>query len=434
MRIDRIELTNFKNFDTLKATFKPGVNLFVGINGSGKTSLLQSICVAVGAFFGSQTQKMQRVINYDEISIINGRRASKTTVTSFSSYITLNWSRTIKSKTKKNDRQFIRFASIYGSRYFKEFDNPDSRIVAPLIAYYSSQRLFKDANQSKKQLFDPAIGRYNGYTQALEENAIKPLLMEWLGNAVTKRATLSIKGIPDIDNILPNVEQAIHDALIDFLELPENFPLKIYQEPDYANELYLVYNNEPPLPLTYYSDGFRNLLFLIIDLVWRASQLNPWLTLNEIKEQVTGVVLIDEVDLHLHPRWQAKAIPYLQELFPNVQFFITTHSPTVIANFSKGSLYVIDKKQINQCDEKYFGKEVNYILKNILGSPVRHAETQTKLDILFKMIDEEKPEAEFSDLLKELSDLIGKSDSEIQKALSLIEWNNYKKNNPDAVH
>jgi predicted ATP-binding protein involved in virulence len=70
-----------------------------------------------------------------------------------------------------------------------------------------------------------------------------------------------------------------------------------------------------------------------MDLIWRASQLNPWLTLEQLSEQQTGCVTIDEIDLHLHPKWQAKTIGILQELLPNVQFFITTHSPMVVANF-----------------------------------------------------------------------------------------------------
>jgi predicted ATP-binding protein involved in virulence len=89
---------------------------------------------------------------------------------------------------------------------------------------------------------------------------------------------------------------------------------------------------------------------LIIDIVWRASQLNPWLTLEQITDSVVGVVTIDEIDLHLHPKWQAKAIDIIQTLFPKVQFFITTHSPTVVANFQNGTLYVIEDNQICRHD------------------------------------------------------------------------------------
>lgn len=433
MRIENLELINFKNFTHLNVTFREGVNLFVGANGSGKTSLLEGICVAIGAFFGSQEQKMQRGIAYDEIKITNGRREGETTVKATDRFFVKDdWSRTIKRNTKTNDSKKLKPISEYGAKFFEVFENQEDRTIAPIIAFYSTQRLFKDAHQSKKQLYDAKMGRRNGYLQCLEEKAIKPLLTEWLKGAVTRRATFQIKDIDNVDNVLENVELALKEALIFFADLPVNFSLKIYSEPEDDNELYILFEDQPPLPLSYYSDGYRNLLFLIIDLVWRASQLNPWLTLQELKSQLNGVVLIDEIDLHLHPRWQGKAIVWIQNLFPFVQFFITTHSPTVVANFENGNLYIIEKEEVKLCNEKYFGKEVNSILRNILGAPDRHIDTQNKLDRLFQLIDDEASVLEINPLLEELIHLLGQTDSEIQKAKSLIEWNNYKQEN--AIH
>ncbi|MEN9523697.1 MAG: hypothetical protein RL065_2074, partial [Bacteroidota bacterium] len=186
------------------------------------------------------------------------------------------------------------------------------------------------------------------------------------------------------------------------------------------------YDSEHDLPLNYYSDGFRNLLYLFIDLVWRASQLNPWLTLEQIKNEVSGVVTIDEIDLHLHPKWQAKAIGLLQHFFPKVQFFITTHSPTVVGNFENGTLYLIDNNEIKPVEEKYFGKSINMVLRDILNANERHVPTQKKLDELMRLIDDNKQD-EYSPLLEELKTLLGEDDLEIMKANTLIEWNNSSK-------
>ena len=317
MKIDQIIIHNFKNFDDVEINFNSGVNLFVGSNGSGKTSMLEAINVALGGFFASQEPKMQRMIGFDEIKITNGKRELTTTISAKSEGIG-KWTRTIKRNTKSNDKKDIKFASNYGEKYFKLFENNEDRTQAPIIAFYSTQRLFKDANQSGKQKYDAANGRRNGYLQCLKENAIKSVLKEWLGNAVTRRATKQIKEILTTDLVLENVEKAIRKTLIMFLELPEDFSLKIYQDPDFNNEIFVEYDEEHNLPLNYYSDGFRNLLYLIIDVVWRASQLNPWLTLEQITESVVGVVTIDEIDLHLHPKWQAKAIDIIQTLFSKI--------------------------------------------------------------------------------------------------------------------
>jgi predicted ATP-binding protein involved in virulence len=429
MRIDKIHLDNFKNFSTLDVSFEKGVNLFVGGNGAGKTSILEAINVAVGCFFGSQEQKMQRVIEFNEIKITNQvpnpKREISASVSSESGLIKNAWSRTIKSNTRANDTKGVKPATDYGEIFFKAFENPDDKTIAPIIAFYSTQRLFKDASLSSRQKYDAANARRNGYLQCLKENSIKGVLNEWLGNAVTRRATLQIKEIEQVDLILENVEKALRATLMLFLDLPKDFSLKIYQDPDFNNEVYINYDNEHNLPVSYYSDGFRNLLYLIFDLVWRASQLNPWLTFEEITEKAFGVVTIDEIDLHLHPKWQAKAIDVIQKLFPNVQFFITTHSPTVVANFQGGTLYVLSDNQILRHPPDFFGKNINNVLRNVLGASDRHIPTQNKLNTLFMLIEENKPD-EYEPLLNELTNLLGTDDIEISKAIALIDWNKFE--------
>lgn len=425
MRIDRITVAKFKNFEALDVTFAQGVNLFVGSNGSGKTSILEAINVALGGFFGSQESKMQRPIEFDEIKITNGKREPYASVTAFSDVIEKEWSKSIRRDTRANDTKGAKPANDFGKNLFEQFDRADDRTIAPLIAFYSTQRLFKDSSLSNKQRYDAANARRNGYLQCLKENAIKGTLNEWLGNAVTRRATKFINNIENDDLVLDNVELAIRDTLIDFLNLPEDFSLKIYQDPDFDNELYVNYDNAHNLPLSYYSDGFRNLIYLIFDLVWRASQLNPWLDMNGLRENVTGVVTIDEIDLHLHPKWQAKAIPMIQRLFPNVQFFITTHSPTVVANLEIGTLYEINNDSISKTEDEFFGKKVNDILRDILGAADRHVPTQNKIDALFRFIDNEDA-VNYEVLLSELKQLLGSDDPDIIRAEALIDWQNHE--------
>jgi len=422
MRIDHIELTNFKNFGHLKVDFQPGVNLLVGGNGSGKTSLLEGINIAIGYFFNVPLSQYGRPVRDKEIRLVNMVRTSWTDVNpKFRFNECLN-------NTPEKDWQKM---EEYSAPIFRNFGNIEDRTIAPLIAYYSTQRLFIDSKLSKEQKYDAPNGRRNGYIQCLEDYNINPILNEWLGNAVTRRATKQIHKINGIDHILENVEQAIKNTLKDFLNV---FNVKIFQDPDFQFDVFLQFDEETPLPISYYSDGFRNLIYLVMDMVWRASQLNPWLTLEQIKEQVTGVVTIDEIDLHLHPKWQAKAISLIQGLFPNVQFFITTHSPTVVANFEHGSLYVIDNNEVTKSEEKYFGKAVNSVLRDVLGAPDRHKPTQDKINLLLRQIGNEAPAETYEPLLNDLIGLLGLEDPEIQSALSLIEWNKIKTEDNHAVH
>lgn len=429
MRIDKIQIENFKNFEKLEVEFEKGVNLFVGSNGSGKTSILEAINVSLGGFFSLQEQKMQRMIDISEarMVLVNGELTTmpKTSITAFSELIDKSWTRNFNSKTKNNDVKFVKPAGEYGSKILDGFYKTNHD-VAPLIAYYSTQRLFKDANQSAKQKYDPLAGRRNGYLQCLKDNAIKGTLLEWLGNAVTSRATKQIKGVELIDLVLENVDQAITKTLVYFLEDLKKEEIKIYQEPDFDFDVFLQLKPNFALPINYYSDGFRNLIYLIIDIIWRASQLNPWLTLEELSEKQFGCVTIDEIDLHLHPKWQAKTIGILQDLLPNVQFFITTHSPTVVANFEKGSLYIINENKILKQNTTYFGKEINAVLRNILGANDRHVPTQEKIDKLLNLIDSDPKNQIIQTLLDELEKQIGLDDPDMQKAISLWELSKYE--------
>lgn len=428
MRIDKIQIENFKNFEKLEVEFEKGVNLFVGSNGSGKTSILEAINVALGGFFSSQEQKMQRMIEISESRIViangNPKRVPKTSITAYSELIGNSWTRNFNSETKNNDTKYVKVAGEYGDKFLQSFYETNYD-VAPLISYYSTQRLFKDASQSAKQKYDPLAGRRNGYLQCLKDNAIKGTLLEWLGNAVTSRATKQIKGVELVDFVLENVDKAITKTLVYFLDNLKEEEIKIYQEPDFDFDVFLQLKPDFALPVNYYSDGFRNLIYLIIDIIWRASQLNPWLTLEELAEKQFGCVTIDEIDLHLHPKWQAKAIGILQELLPNVQFFITTHSPTVVANFDKGAFYIIKENKVEKQCTSFFGKEINAVLRNVLGANDRHVPTQNKIDRLLNLIDSDPKNQSIQTLLDELEKQIGLDDPDMQKAISLWELSKY---------
>jgi predicted ATP-binding protein involved in virulence len=429
MRIDKIQIENFKNFEKLEVEFETGVNLFVGSNGSGKTSILEAINVALGGFFSLQEQKMQRGIELSEARIITVNdkniRIPKTSITAYSELIGKSWTRNFNSKTKNNDVKYLKPAGEYGNKILDGFYKTNYE-VAPLIAYYSTQRLFKDASQSAKQKYEPLAGRRNGYLQCLKDNAIKGTLLEWLGNAVTSRATKQIKGVELENLVLENVDKAITKTLVYFLDDLKEEEIKIYQEPDFHFDVFLQLKPDFALPINYYSDGFRNLIYLIIDIIWRASQLNPWLTLEELAEKQIGCVTIDEIDLHLHPKWQAKTIGILQQLLPNVQFFITTHSPTVVANFEKGALYIINENKILKQNTTYFGKEINSVLRNVLGANDRHVPTQQKIDSLLNLIDSDPKNQSIQTLLNDLEKQIGLDDPDLQKAISLWELSKYE--------
>ena len=123
------------------------------------------------------------------------------------------------------------------------------------------------------------------------------------------------------------------------------------------------------------SDGYRNVIKIITDIATRMCMLNPYLG-KEILQKTPGVVVIDELDLSLHPTWQKRIVRILKELFPKVQFICATHSPFIIQSLEDGELIVLD----DVLDEKYSGQSIEDIAEDIMNVSVpQYSEKKQKM-------------------------------------------------------
>jgi predicted ATP-binding protein involved in virulence len=173
------------------------------------------------------------------------------------------------------------------------------------------------------------------------------------------------------------------------------------------------------LVLNQLSDGEKNLLVMVADIARRMAIANPDPTKNALEGE--GIILIDEIELHLHPQWQRDIIPRLTSTFPNCQFIITTHSPQVLSNVKKENVFIVEDFQVYPADAYTFGRDGNSILSELMGVTERPLGIQEKLTECRYKIDDGKIE-EAKALLIELSNLIGDDDSEIIKANTLIDF------------
>lgn len=180
----------------------------------------------------------------------------------------------------------------------------------------------------------------------------------------------------------------------------------------------LVDKNGTTFNLEQLSDGEKNLIALVGDITRRLSIANP-----NSKEPLKGdgIILIDEIDLHLHPSWQRLIIPKLLELFPNCQFFISTHSPQVLSHVQPSNTFLLDNTNnelsYSQPSESY-GQSTNRILEDLLDVDARPTYIKDRLHNIFKLIQDKK----LKDAKKEINQLekeIGE-DSELMKATVLI--------------
>jgi len=168
--------------------------------------------------------------------------------------------------------------------------------------------------------------------------------------------------------------------------------------------------NNQELQLSQLSSGERALVLLVADIARRMVIANPQMP---DPLQSAGIVLIDEIELHLHPKWQRRVIPALQETFPNIQFIIATHSPQVLSNVPNGSVFEIENFQI--VPRNTYGRDNRWILEAVMDDESRPKEVQEMLDQYFAYIREGELDRAAA-LRHELESLIGRDEPLFHKA------------------
>ena len=169
------------------------------------------------------------------------------------------------------------------------------------------------------------------------------------------------------------------------------------------------------LILNQLSDGEKCLLAMVGDLARRLAIANPGLP---DPLQGKGVVLIDEIELHLHPKWQREIIPALTRTFPNCQFIVTTHSPQVVSHIQPEGIYILEKTDngvVAKKPESSFGRDSNRILEDLMNVPARPQEIKDRLHELFRLIDEGNLDGA-RQLSQQIANDIGEDEPELVKA------------------
>ncbi|NKB18786.1 MAG: AAA family ATPase [Pseudanabaena sp. CRU_2_10] len=167
------------------------------------------------------------------------------------------------------------------------------------------------------------------------------------------------------------------------------------------------------------SDGEKCLLAMVGDLARRLAIANPGLD-NPLEGE--GVVLIDEIELHLHPKWQRMIIPALVRTFPNCQFIVTTHSPQVLSEVQPNSIYILestDRGVIAKRPTSSYGRDSNQILEDLMDVPERPENVKEQLLEIFRLIDAGDLEGA-KRLRQQIAEAIGADEPELVKASTSI--------------
>jgi hypothetical protein len=201
--------------------------------------------------------------------------------------------------------------------------------------------------------------------------------------------------------------------------VPEFSNLRIQEHPRLG---FVVDKRGQPFYLHQLSDGERGLLALVFDLTRRLAIANPERD-DPIAEGV-ALVLIDEIELHLHPKWQRNVLPRLCDTFKACQFVVTTHSPLVLGEVPARCvrfLEFVDGKVNVFTPSEAYGMDANRILQEFMGAPVRNRQVEEELTKLFELIDDENFD-HARDAISRLEEKLGTTEPELTRASSLIRF------------
>ena len=361
MFIKKVTLTNFRGYENETFEFKEKFSVLSGENGSGKTAALEAICVALGgwlyAFDGVESKDKRNIYDIDKRVIsakINSAPLIQIPVEVFCegeiNNKTISWSRGITSRKGHTTYGGLgEIRSIAKEINEKIYNNKDLDIVLPMIAYYSSARLWNEPIQRGGQLKKEKI-RLEGYKKAISNsNSIKDAM-----NYINKLAYLSDQDSDSkikLDTILLAIQKSISS-------ISENSSVNYNKK---MGQICVTDSFGNTILYSRLSDGYRCIISLVTDICIRMAMLNPQLT-NESILETDGVVLIDEIDLHLHPNWQKVVVGDLKNIFPNLQFIVTTHSPFIIQSLKQGELISLSAVG----DEEYEDESIEDIAENVM--------------------------------------------------------------------
>ena len=418
MRLKTLEIRGYRGFEHKVVIKFPSNNLptvFIGINGAGKTAILDSI---VGCLKVLQTEILSKRIpaklfqpyevnintNDDAICQLDWDLEFEGTHNIHAGFEIRKKEKPPYTIFKKDTRALV--------QYIKETIVTNSKVNIPIVAYYPTERMVLAPSLKAKDVSQ--INQLEAWQGAFDANVDYDNFFQWFRNIEDLENEKRLTQDPNyVHPPLEAVRNAISSIIIGFSNprISRAFPTE-----------FIIHKNDQVLSLNQLSHGEKMTIALVGDLARRLSIANPGMS-NPLEGE--GVVMIDEVDLHLHPEWQRNILNRLRYTFPNIQFIFTTHSPLVINHLTKESIFLLEDGDVIPFRDHPFnnyGADIEDTLKII--QKVRSLipeEIEEQLLQLHQLIDQNKL-VEAKSLKQELKKLLDDQHPELLKAETKIQF------------
>jgi predicted ATP-binding protein involved in virulence len=344
MKVNKIHLQNFKGFEDIELNFNPNMTVLIGDNGTGKSSILDALAFVLGTYFwgvdGISNYSLKQTYKRRFMAASNSleyKLPLKISVENTLHDKNYSWYRDTNksaggSTSYKNASDFIAHA-----KEITEAVRNGDDIDLPLIAYYGTERLSVEIHE--KQAYAKQSSRLDAYKDALDHRLSTKKFMEWFKTTEISNLQPGEESEKSLDKgLYLSFVGAISSMLIDYTNI--HFNVK-------QNDIVGLYKDGTWRRFDDLSDGYKNIVRLSLDIAYKAIKLNPHLG-SEAVINAKGVVLIDEIDMHLHPKWQKTIIADLKRTFPNIQFITTTHSPFIVQSLKAGEIINLDNRDIDR--------------------------------------------------------------------------------------
>ena len=332
MYLKDVEIENFKGHTHCQLKFSKGFNLLIGDNGMGKTSALEAISVALGGFIAGIDDVASKHFTRDEIRISSTPMGDGSFNRQYETPVLVTCTANIDDKDYRWTRKK---SSVQASRSTVEPStikkvahklSHDSQATLPILSYQSAARTWMQKREPSANIFNTDFNRTVGYVNCLDEASDSKSLINWCAK-MEQVAWQKGEAISEYESVKNTIAKFM--SIMNESEMPQIRFDKQTSELSYIT-------NEESLPIRCLSAGYQSLIWMIADIAYRMAVLNP--NLRDKTFETPGIVLIDDIDMHLHPKWQWNIIEALQQTFPNVQFIASTHSPILIASCKNGQL------------------------------------------------------------------------------------------------
>lgn len=412
MRVTRLRLTNLRAIEAAEFSFLPGFNLIVGVNGVGKTSVLEALGVCLSAVVKHSNRLRLSVEAFvvDDIRVSSDALSVECGVQIGGQEHSYLIHKPRETSVPQADKAGMPREQVHDTPEKAMFVGAPPTPVTGLEAGGRPLAVLFSTNRAVPSQRAPGKGVAAGDIAAAFADAFANRELRLGEFAAWMRVQMALR----VESAAAGrVLGAFEDTVARFLPGYSNLRIDGGDRPEL-----LVDRGNTTLAVRQLSDGERGILALVLDLTRRLAQANPGMT--DPASKAEAVVLIDEIDLHLHPKWQRQIVHNLSAAFPRCQFIATTHSPQVIGEVANDRIQIIADNHVYSPTHS-FGVDSSRVLEEIMDAEPRAQEVKNLLSRFSQEVGKQRFENARS-LLAELTARLGENDAEVTRASTLLDF------------